>query len=83
MVLPRLPNVYFSHACPNRGHTRSETSLWFCSVSSYNYKACSGQVRISYEKKARLLGANDKSGSDPHPVALGVAALQQQPPVGR
>jgi hypothetical protein len=83
MALPRLPNVYFSHACPNCGHVRSETGLWFRSVGSYKCKACSGQVRMSYEEKARLLGANDKYGSDPHPAAPGGAVLKQQPPVRR
>jgi hypothetical protein len=55
VVLPFLPNVYFSHACPSCGHVRSETGLWFRAIGSYRCRACSAQVRLTYEEKVRLL----------------------------
>jgi hypothetical protein len=64
MALPWLPNVFFRHACPNCGHVRSETGVWFRSVSLYKCKACSGQVRITYEEKLRLLSSETRSSSD-------------------
>jgi hypothetical protein len=72
MALPRLPNVYFSHACSNCGHIRSETGPWFRSVGSYKCKACSSQVRMSYEEKPRLLGAPNavRIRTPSHPAVL-------------
>jgi hypothetical protein len=82
MALPVLPNVYFSHTCPNCGLTRSETGVWFRSVSSYKCEACSTRVRIPYEEKVRLL-CRDTEGShnSPHSSDLSPSgATAEQPP---
>jgi hypothetical protein len=65
VALPWLPNVYFSHTCPNRGRTRSETGVWFRSVSSYTCTGCSTRVNITYEEKLRLLCRDEKGDPDP------------------
>jgi hypothetical protein len=67
MALPWLPNVYFSHTCPNCGRTRSETGLWFRFVGWYKCSACSSRVKITYEEKLRLLCPDEKGNSDPQP----------------
>jgi hypothetical protein len=69
MGLPRFPNVYFEHACPNCGHIRTETGLWFRSVGSYKCRVCSGQVRLTYEEKVRLLDRLGKCGESSPQVA--------------
>jgi hypothetical protein len=85
MVLPWLPNVRFPHTCPNCGHVRSETGLWFRSVGSYKCRACSAEVKIPYEEKLRLLCRETKGTPDP-PDSASIPssdALAQQPPFRR
>jgi hypothetical protein len=67
MALPWLPDVFFRHACPNCGHVRSETGVWFRFVSSYKCAACSTRVRITYEEKVRILSRDLEGNADPEP----------------
>jgi hypothetical protein len=83
MVLPILPNVYFSHACPSCGHVRSETGLWFRAIGFYKCNACSAQVKLTYDEKVRLLCGENRDKADPQQPTLPSDAPAQQPPSRR